>query len=144
MATRNQTLADFKALCVSLDPMPDDASHVQERLINAMVAAGYQVFHEYVVALPSGRSGRIDIVAKKDGRWLAIEIDARKPRKRSIEKLALRNWIRVSCLRGVAEGIDEYPGLDAVIALPVRLASFPEKAKKANVAYAGWKARHGQ
>jgi hypothetical protein len=142
---REQSIADFRALCASLEPMPDDASHVQERLINAMVAAGYRVFHEYFVELPTGRSGRIDIVAKdKAGRWLAIEIDARKPRKRSIEKLSLRNWIRVSCLRGVAEGIDEYPGLDAVIALPVRLASFPEKAKKANVAYAGWKARHGK
>ncbi len=139
---KQQTLSEFRALCAGLDPMPDDASHVQERLINVMLAAGYRVFHEYYVELPTGHRGRIDIVAQaKNGRWLAIEIDARKPRKRSVEKLSLRNWLRVSCLRGVTEGVADYPGLDAVIALPVRIASVREKSRKARVGDAGRRAR---
>lgn len=135
-------LTEFRALCAGLAPLPDDASHVHERLIAAMVLAGYRVFPEYVVEMPNGRSGRIDIVAQAlNGAWLAIEIDARKPRKRSVAKLGQRNWLRISCLRGVSEGVDEYPGLDAVIALPVRLASFKEKAHKASVGLAARIAR---
>lgn len=118
------TLQAFKSFCAALEPMPDQAPAVHARMIEAMAAAGYEVYHEYLIDLLNGRSGRIDIVAKSpDGRWLAIEIDARKPRRRSIEKLKTGKWLRISCLRGVAGNVSDYPDLHAIISLPVFAAA---------------------
>lgn len=132
------TLEEIHNICHSLSPMPDDASHVHQAVMMAFHEAGYKVYHEYLVRLPDGRSGRIDVVVESPaGVWAAIEIDARKPRKRSIAKLATGRWLRICCLRGVGEGPTQYPGLDAVIALPVRLATLGEKSRKAPIAAVG-------
>lgn len=142
---RDTTLRHIRDICASLEPMPDDASYVHQRMMIAFDAAGYRVFHEYTVRLDEGRSGRIDIVVESpNGVWAAIEIDARRPRKRSVAKLSAGRWLRICCLRGVSEGPAEYPGLDAVIALPVRLATFAEKSKKALIAEVGRELRGRQ
>ena len=131
---RREALADFEALCVGLAPMPDAASHVHALLMDAMVAAGYRVFQEYTVELGNGQGGRIDVVAQaKNGQWLAIEIDARRPRQRSIKKLVAKDWLRISCLRGVSDSTESYPELDAIIALPIRAASAEEREHKARI-----------
>lgn len=136
--SKQDVIDHIRKVCAGIAPMPDDASYVHQAMMTALHASGYRVLHEYPVQLSSGRGGRIDIVVQSPcGRWAAIEIDARKPRKKSIAKMATRNWVRICCLRGVEEGEYDYPGLDAVIALPVRLASFAEKAKKASVAVTG-------
>lgn len=138
MSSRDAIIQHLRDICRVMPAMPDDASYVHQQMLIAFHEAGYSVFNEYVVRLDDGRSGRIDIVLQAScGRWVAIEIDARRPRKRSIAKLGTRNWIRISCLRGVEGGPSEYPGVDAIIALPVRLATFEEKSKKAPIASIG-------
>lgn len=63
------------------------------RLAGELRRAGYAVRREvHVENVGDGRTGRIDLVASKDGRVYAIEVDRKRPRKRSLRKLhAYRN-----------------------------------------------------
>lgn len=142
-AERFGVLERFGAVCASLRPIPDNSRSVHCALMNALVDAGYFVEHEYSVQLPSGRGGRIDLVATDScGVRIAVEIDARRPRQKSIEKLqAEDDWLRVSCLRGVQHRKESYPGLDGIFALPVRLVTKQEMDDLPSIASVGRHAR---
>ncbi len=98
----------------------DHAGTMQAQVASALRHAGYFVVLEYPTAgLGDRRDGRIDIVATAiSGERVAIELDARKPRRRSIEKLRLFPGSRVIGLRGV-EWRDLPDGIDDVICLTV-------------------------
>lgn len=48
---------------------------------------GYQTRREVPCKFPDGRDGRIDLVAERDGIQVAIELDYRTPRKKSVLKV---------------------------------------------------------
>lgn len=111
----------------SLPQQPDTAAQVHAAAMNALRDAGYDVYPEFP-AQGLGGGGRIDIAVHKDGKWTGIELDARKPRRNSIKKLSGFKGTRVIALRGVEGPPPE--GIDAVVAIPVRLAAEHEIADK--------------
>ena len=111
----------------SLPMQPDTAAQVHAAAMTALRKAGYQVHPEFYLHY-GDRDGRIDIAVCKDGLWTAIEIDARKPRANSIRKLLAFAGTRVVALRGVEGQAPE--GIDAVVAVPVRLSTHKELADK--------------
>lgn len=134
-----------RLVCDQMQGLPDMACHVHAAMIDQMVSAGYAVYPEYQIDTEDGRTGRVDIVARdRDNTWLAIEIDARKPRKRSLKKLFLRDWVRVCCLRGVASGATTNDRLDAVISIDVRVAEAGETIDKRAVAQASVRAEEAR
>lgn len=112
---------------ISLPQQPDSAAQVHAAAMVALQRAGFEVFPEFPVEY-DGRGGRIDIAVHQDGKWTGIEIDARKPRKNSVRKLSGFVGNRVIALRGVEGPPPE--GIDAVVAIPVRLASYAEQKDK--------------
>lgn len=80
----------------------DNANAFHRGVMIALTDAGFKVFFEFSTA-PLGDDvyGRIDIVAEKYGGSVAIELDNRRPRKRSIRKLRLFSGYRIIALRGV-------------------------------------------
>ena len=129
--TRAAVVADLRKLASSLPLMPDHAGMVHSVVMQALADAGHRVYAE-VPAMINGRAGRLDLAFFHNElrEWCAIEIDARRPRKRSLEKLRRFVGVRVVMLRGV-EGNGEIEGVDGVIALPVRIAAKGEKDKTA-------------
>ncbi len=112
-------------LLATLPPQPDTAAQVQVAAAEAL--RGY---FDVVLEWPVD-GGRIDIVASR-GRWrCAIEIDARKPRARSLVKLRAFLGAKVIALRGVHGLIPE--GIDAAICIPVRMATEAERADRRTV-----------
>lgn len=112
---------------MSLPQQPDSAAQIHAAAMVALRKAGFEVHPEFPIAL-DGRDGRIDIAVRKNGKWTGIELDARKPRRNSIKKLLAFSGTRVIGLRGVEGPAPE--GIDAVVAIPVRLASAAEIADK--------------
>lgn len=105
---------------------PDHAASMHAGVAASLRKAGYQVCMEYPTgALGDTRDGRIDLVAIWDGGKAAIELDCRKPRKRSIHKLRLFDGYRVIGVRGI-EGQPIPDGIDAVVTMRVRV---PEDAE---------------
>ena len=122
------------------EPLPDSASYVHAHILRLLDDAAFTVKHEHVVRMPNGRrNGRIDILAHQPDLdvFVAIEIDARRPRLKSIQKLCSRHdWARVIMLRGVGGPVEEHPDIDAFLPIPVRMATDTERARKASVARA--------
>ncbi len=114
----------------SLRDLPDSAAALQRSVAAALEADGFEVFLEVPTAgLGDERpGGRIDILAKDGPSSVAIELDARSPRRRSVLKLKLFDAFRIVGLRGV--GGDCPPGIDAVVKLNVRQASEAERRDK--------------
>jgi hypothetical protein len=82
-------------------------------------AAGFFVENEFPTKeLGDDRAGRIDIVASYKRGSVAIELDCRRPRTRSLKKLRLFNGYRLIVLRGVAMPV-AYDGIDQIIAARV-------------------------
>lgn len=102
----------------------DHAGTMQAQVAAALRCAGYFVVLEYPTRdLGDHLDGRIDIVATaKSGERIAIELDARKPRRRSIEKLQLFPGSRIIGLRGV-EWIHLPEGIDDVVCVAVHGAT---------------------
>lgn len=99
----------------------DHAREMQEEVSRALERAGFLVVLEFSTAkLGDNRNGRIDIVASKAGENVAIELDCRTPRLRSIKKLKLFDGYRIIGLRGVRHSIVD--GIDGVVCLQVRAA----------------------
>lgn len=71
------------ALC---DVRGNHASDYHDAVEQVLLARGWSVRREYAVA-SAGRGGRIDLVGMKGRYLLALELDNRTPRGRSIEKL---------------------------------------------------------
>jgi hypothetical protein len=99
----------------------DHAREMQEEVSRALERAGFLVTLEFSTAkLGDSRNGRIDIVASKQGQNVAIELDCRTPRLRSIKKLKLFSGYRIIGLRGIRHPIVD--GIDGVVCLQVRAA----------------------
>lgn len=109
---------------------PDHAATLHAYVGRALQAEGFKVTYEFKTrSLGDPRDGRIDLLAVRNGGVVAIELDTRRPRKRSLLKLRLADAFRLIVLRGV-EGYDVPEGIDAVIAAPVRMASVAERSDK--------------
>lgn len=104
----------------ALPAMPDHAGAVHATALMALKREGFDVEHEAPVAMPNGRMGRFDLVVRRWGCQAAIEIDARKPRAKSLEKLLLFNGGRIVALRGVAAR-GSFEGIDTIVSLRVGL-----------------------
>lgn len=97
----------------------DHARTMQQEVGRALEQAGFLVFLEFSTAkIGDTKNGRIDIVARKDGQHVAIELDCRTPRMRSIKKLKLFPGYRIIGLRGIRHPIVD--GIDGVVCLQVR------------------------
>jgi hypothetical protein len=120
-----------------LPPQPDTAGAVHGAAIEALRAAGFEVRTECGVDdRGDGRSGRVDIVAEHDGGSVAIEIDHRNPRQKSVHKLRRFSGFRLLALRGIA--LPNLPdGIDGAVSIPVRRETGEEGADKRSVNRAG-------
>ncbi len=65
----------------------EKAGEWQDYVEQEILKLGYFVKREVFVPLTEFRSGRIDLVATKNGVNIAIELDYRRPRKKSILKV---------------------------------------------------------
>lgn len=117
----------------SLPDLPDTAAACHAAAMVALQQAGFTVAPEFhVPAFDGERNGRIDVVLQKGGGLVAIELDARKPRRNSLKKLRLFPGYRIVALRGVA--LDQPPdGIHAAVALPVRAPTPSEASDKRTV-----------
>ena len=111
-------MAGRKAKAVMLSRQwPDNARSMHAEIAAALKSAGFSVWNEYATGdMGDYRKGRIDIFAEAYGGSVAIELDARKPRARSIAKLRLFDCYKLIGLRGVdrvviPDGIDDVIGL---------------------------------
>lgn len=112
--------AGKKAISIleGLTGLPDEAYMLQRAVAVGLQAGGFEVQLEAATAgLGDVRNGRVDILATIEGGAVAIEIDARRPKPRSINKLKLFDAFRIVALRGVSGEAPE--GIDAVVALDV-------------------------
>ena len=117
----------------SLPDLPDTAAACHAAAMVALQQAGFTVAPEFhVPAFDGERNGRIDVVLQKNGGLVAIELDARTPRRKSLKKLRCFPGYRIVALRGVA--LDRPPdGIDAAVSLPVRAATPSEASDKRTV-----------
>jgi len=64
----------------------DDAALAHHQTVAFLISLGYHVQLEVEIRV-EGRNGRIDLVATKGDEVLAVELDRRSPRKKSLVKL---------------------------------------------------------
>ena len=108
---------------------PDTAAAIHHAVANQLSRLGFRVAYEYPTRhLGDTRNGRIDLAAWYEGGRVAIELDARRPRRRSVNKLILFEGFRIIGLRGVAGEAPD--GIDALVSIPVRIPSQEEKNDK--------------
>jgi hypothetical protein len=144
LSNRSQAIEKFIYIMDRFTKVADTAPDTHAAVLHHLAKHGYSCSAEMCVAYNDGirdRNGRVDVVVrcKTTNYIFAIEIDARKPRRKSLLKLAkLRQTygaIRVVMLRGVGDVDDYVEGVDVLVALPVRLegdgprASVREAAK---------------
>jgi len=67
--------------------LTDNAKIAQIETMEYMVALGYKCHLEHPMIKANGGNGRIDIVCYKGNETVAIEVDNRRPRINSINKL---------------------------------------------------------
>lgn len=101
-----------------LRAIPDHASTAHQSVMVALAEAGFNVVKEVQVGT-DGDTGRVDVVATKGGGSVAIEIDSRSVRAKSIRKLRRMDGFRIAALRRVVhdeqiEGIHAVVGIDTV------------------------------
>jgi hypothetical protein len=93
---------DLRCIAKSLRGQHGNAASLKDRYEEALRDLGWLVEREVAVsdAFEDGRNGRVDLVARKDGETLVIELDNLTPRGRSVLKMArFRGCVRVSILR---------------------------------------------
>lgn len=104
----------------------DHAPTLHSEVIDRLRREAFEVYPEYpTVGLGDVRKGRVDILAVRDGGHVAIELDCRRPKRRSIFKLLLFDAFRVIGIRGIS-GF-EIPEIDACVCMPVRCATQAQK-----------------
>lgn len=115
-AATQPLIALFRTLIVE-----DTATDAQAKVVEALESDGYDVWKEVTVGTPGTWShGRIDLFASRNGEAVAIEIDHRRPRKRSIVKLrTVRDASRMVLVRRLQKNkaLDTPGGIHAVIGL---------------------------
>lgn len=112
----------LKSVLQDFPETPDNAPDVHAAAIVHFAKHGYLVEAEVTVKLPGERQGRIDLRLYDTYHRRAaivVEIDARKPRKKSILKLRQFSAARVILLRGVSAPRTAIDGIDLVYSLPV-------------------------
>lgn len=123
---RNRAVFDRAVGVVrSLGTVPDDAVVLHDRLETAFGEADFVVEREVPATLPSGATGRIDLMVEQDGQRVVLELDGRSPRARSLHKLLQfpRAW-RIAVLRGGSTRVAVPSGIDAVVSVRVQSYSF--------------------
>ena len=96
--------------------IPDHAFTAHQSVMAALDAAGFVVAKEVGIECPE-EAGRLDVVASKDGGQVAIEIDSRSPRKKSLRKLNRMDCFRIVALRRVVPSTEAYAGIHAVVGI---------------------------
>jgi hypothetical protein len=112
---------------------PDTAAALHYEVAESFWDAGFFVeFEHRVPNRGDGRPGRIDLVVSLGKTRIAIELDCRRPRAKSIFKLRSFDGFRLIGLRGV-EWVEQIAGIDCVIGMPVRQAMRDERKDKRTV-----------
>lgn len=115
-------LAGRRAVLVisTIAAVEDNAKALHDAVEYALRYAGFDVIREFIVdTRESGVSGgRIDLLARYRGGYVAIELDNRSPRAGSLDKLRAFNTYRIIGLRGRFWPRER--GIDAIINIPVR------------------------
>lgn len=129
-----QTPEDKRAGEVAVDILAsevfvDQSAGLHHSVMSRLQARGFRVipeFHRRALGDPGNR--RIDIVAILEEGRVAIELDCRRPRRKSLEKLRLYPGSRIVGLRGVLPLIPN--GIDACVSMSVRQPTKTEQADK--------------
>lgn len=113
--------------------VPDDAKSAHDFVVARLTESGFDVTRElWVAERGDGSTGRVDVYAERADGNLAIEIDRRSPRAKSVAKLRhVENAQRVILLRMPTDVEYEPPTLldvDAIIPLACPDANLPEEA----------------
>lgn len=111
---------------------PDHAQSMHALLANDLRECGFNVEFECPATKSNGRNGRIDIVCRYGAYAAAIELDCRRPRRKSVEKLLNFDGVRIIGLRGI-EGVPCPDGITAIVAMRVRQASKAETSDRRTV-----------
>ena len=99
LKTHTLTLSHEKGGLSGL-PVEDDAREAHKSVVEWLEKQGYSCVNEYKVEnRGDGRCGYIDIVAEKNGDRVAIEVDRKTPREKSISKLQQFPGARFVALR---------------------------------------------
>jgi hypothetical protein len=110
----------------SLGPLPDEAKSFHDACEASLRKAGFVVFREWEIDLGAGRHGYIDLVVMEEDRGVAIELDRRLPRAKSLKKLSKFDGYRI-CVTRTANSSREFEGMvDEVIAVPVLPSENPK------------------
>lgn len=103
--------------CIS-GPLPDDATACHDAVEAALKADGLRVIREADVRNGDGVVGRFDLLVMFAGGRVAIEIDRRQARAKSVQKLLGFDGGKIQILRGSMPA-HPIPGIDATLSLPV-------------------------
>src|SRR5712692_9641792 len=115
MSVTVERAAEISELMERLSEVPVELSPVASQWTIARWLESNSFSFEWEVRVPDrgdGRSGRVDLVARRPGLTLAIEIDKAAPKPKSIIKIRqIPDAVRVVALRGVDGGwMDEVVG----------------------------------
>jgi hypothetical protein len=111
----------FKHACRLIRALPaqvDFHDDIKAAIARTLRDHGFRVFTKFWVEA-GDRGGYIALVATRDGSRIAIEVDRRSPRARSIYKLKGFIGQRIIVLRSDEDAGFQIPFIDAVITLPV-------------------------
>lgn len=97
----------------------DDSKMAQREVVSYLDSIGFSCKTEVKVPLKEkGKSGRIDIIVKKEKLTMAIELDRLNPRKKSIRKLKENEFdVKIILCRG---GNKSYK-IDNIYILPLKI-----------------------
>lgn len=109
----------------------DNARIAHEEVVQFLERHGFKCEKEhFVIDRGDGRRGRVDVYAVRGNLKLAIEIDERTIRKKSIFKLRqIKDAVRVVLLRD-GDATEKPEGIDAVISLPCIKPQSPSVEEK--------------
>jgi hypothetical protein len=96
MTSREETALALLLAAIGPEPLPKAGNAAHAHLAYRLGRAGWTVWGE--VQAPLDREARIDLVARRDGLSIALEIDRGRPKRSTLEKLAaMRADLRVAC-----------------------------------------------
>lgn len=96
MTSPEQTAFALLLEAIGNEPLPKAGNAAHAHLAHRLGRAGWTVWGE--VQAPLDREARIDVVARRDGLTIALEIDRGRPKRSTLEKLAAaRADLRVAC-----------------------------------------------
>lgn len=127
MSTPEETALALLLEAVGPEPLPRAGNAAHAHLAHRLGRAGWVVWGE--VQAPLDREARIDVVARRDGLTIALEIDRGRPKRSSLEKLAaVRADLRVACYLLDKPIVREPPPGVRALLLPARPPTEEEAA----------------